>query len=77
MVHGRAEADVDYDFVDVDNEAVFYKPTNLLLGLGHERIAMLNGLPEFTYSAARHRGFCRAYAERGLTPDPAYRSRRP
>jgi LacI family transcriptional regulator len=39
--------------------------------LGHVHIATLNGLPEFTYAAARHRGFLRAYEARGLKPDPA------
>ncbi|RQR65226.1 LacI family transcriptional regulator [Burkholderia sp. Bp9015] len=72
VVHGRASTCADYAFVDIDNEAVFFKSTTLLLSLGHRRIVMLNGLPEFSYAAARFRGFLRAYEEQGLAPDPAY-----
>ncbi|MCA8036697.1 substrate-binding domain-containing protein [Burkholderia arboris] len=72
VVHGRTSTSEDYAFVDIDNEAVFFKSASLLLSLGHRRIVMLNGLPEFSYAAARARGFLRAYEEQGLRPDPAY-----
>jgi NAD(P)-dependent dehydrogenase (short-subunit alcohol dehydrogenase family) len=47
VVHGRTHTCEDYAFVDIDNEAVFFKSASLLLNLGHRRIVMLNGLPEF------------------------------
>lgn len=71
VLHGRTESEVPYSFVDIDNEAVFAKPANLLLDLGHRRIAALNAPTEFTYAMARARGFRRALEARGLTPDPA------
>ncbi|SFB16806.1 transcriptional regulator, LacI family [Collimonas sp. OK607] len=71
ILHGRTETDTPYSFVDIDNEAIFMKPANLLLNLGHKRIATLNGLPEFMYSATRRRGFHRACEARGILPDPA------
>lgn len=71
VVHGQTESDAPYAFVDIDNEAVFMKAASLLLNLGHRRIATLNGLPEFTYAAARRRGFYRAHEARGIQPEPA------
>ena len=39
-----------------------------LIGLGHRRIAYVQGSPSFTAAAARVEGFRRACAEAGLDP---------
>lgn len=70
VVHGRTETTLPYAFIDIDNEAVFAKAADLLLDLGHRRIATLNGPAEFHYAAARACGFRRALAARGLSADP-------
>lgn len=71
VVHGQTEADLPYSFVDIDNEAVFAKAADLLLDLGHRRIATLNAPLELNFATARACGFRRALAARGLSPDPA------
>jgi DNA-binding LacI/PurR family transcriptional regulator len=58
--------------VDVDNVAVGYLATRHLLELGHTRIALLNGPPEYLYCQDRYTGYARALEESGVTPAPEY-----
>lgn len=44
--------------------------TNLLLSLGHQRIAFIKGPPDQSASAARYQGFVNALRAHGLEPDP-------
>ncbi|PIV74619.1 MAG: LacI family transcriptional regulator, partial [Rhodobacteraceae bacterium CG17_big_fil_post_rev_8_21_14_2_50_65_11] len=45
VVHGRAsEEESAYSWVDVNNRRAFGRATQLLLDLGHRRIALINGL---------------------------------
>lgn len=75
VVHGRASAeDSDYSWVDVNNRRAFARATELLLDLGHRRIALINGLEDMDFAIRRRDGFVKALAERGLTPDPAWMS---
>lgn len=43
--------------------------TNLLLSLGHERIAFISGPPDQSASALRYEGFVNALRAHGLAPD--------
>lgn len=68
MVHGRSWGlDIDYPFVDIDNEGAFFDATNLLLQLGHKRIGLLNGLEGYDFTYRRKRGVETALAACGLS----------
>ncbi|WP_092647265.1 LacI family DNA-binding transcriptional regulator [Jannaschia faecimaris] len=71
VVHGRARVDeTDYSYVDIDNYRAFQRATDLLLDLGHRRIALLNGVDGMDFARRRRMGFEKALAGRGLTPLP-------
>ncbi|PVB61820.1 substrate-binding domain-containing protein [Labrenzia sp. 011] len=72
VVHGRIPgAEAETTWVDMKNRRAFERATNLLLDLGHTRIALLNGLEHMDFAHRRRRGFEDALAARGLAPDPA------
>jgi len=71
VVHGRAsDTDEPYAWVDMNNTHAFRRATDLLLDLGHRRIALVNGLETMDFAIRRRAGFEEAFAARGLTPDP-------
>lgn len=58
IVHGRAhQDDVDYSWLDMDNEAAFALATRHLTDLGHRKIALLNGPEEAHFAIMRKTGF--------------------
>ncbi|HHC30263.1 MAG TPA: LacI family DNA-binding transcriptional regulator [Rhodobacterales bacterium] len=72
VVHGRAtNADDPYCWVDMDNTHAFERATNLLLDLGHRRIALINGMETLDFARRRRAGFEAAMAQRGFTANPA------
>jgi len=72
VVHGRAsDAALPYSWVDMNNTHAFRRATDLLLDLGHRRIALVNGLENMDFAIRRRAGFEEAHAARGLAPDPA------
>lgn len=71
VVHGRSSnATAPYAWVDVNNTRAFQRATELLLDLGHQRIALLNGLEHMDFAARRRAGYEAALATRGVDPDP-------
>ena len=75
VVHGRAGSETDgYSWVDVNNRRAFERATELLLNLGHRRIALVNGLENMDFAQRRRSGFERALAQHGLSPNPAWMS---
>lgn len=74
VVHGRSGgADDDgYSWVDMNNTRAFERATNMLLDLGHTRLALLNGLESMDFAERRRRGVERALAERGVHVEPAF-----
>ena len=71
VVHGRfSDRDETYSWVDMDNRRAFRKATEHLLDLGHERIALLNGIRGMDFAERREAGYRQALLARGLTPDP-------
>lgn len=70
IVHGRSADPESYSWLDVENRAAFDMATDLLLDLGHRRIALLNATEDFDFANRRRQGFARALAARGLAPDP-------
>ena len=71
IVHGRSADPEGYSWLDIENRAAFQQATDLLLDLGHRRIALLNGQEYFDFASRRRRGFEHALAARGLTADPS------
>ncbi|MEL6968326.1 MAG: substrate-binding domain-containing protein [Pseudomonadota bacterium] len=72
IVHGRTgEEDGSYPWLDVNNHGAFETATDYLIGLGHRRIALINGLDEMTFAAQRKEGYYHALERAGLEPDPA------
>ncbi|MDP5307391.1 substrate-binding domain-containing protein [Paracoccus spongiarum] len=71
VVHGRIGSEPRHAYFDIDNECIFFDLAGHLIGLGHRRIALLNGVPGRTYVTARRTGFLRAMAGAGLDPDGA------
>ncbi|MEM1237829.1 MAG: substrate-binding domain-containing protein [Pseudomonadota bacterium] len=67
VVHGRATAETEpYSWVDVNNKSAFQRATELLVDLGHRRIALLNGLETMDFARRRRAGFEAAHEARGL-----------
>jgi LacI family repressor for deo operon, udp, cdd, tsx, nupC, and nupG len=63
----RGYAEIDVSYVCIDNERAVMDMMRHLIGLGHTRIAALNGdYPERTYERERERGYWRALEEAGL-----------
>jgi len=72
VVHGRIpSAEAETSWIDMNNRRAFERAANLLLDLGHTRIALLNGLEHMDFARRRRRGFEDALAARGLAADPA------
>jgi LacI family transcriptional regulator len=70
VVHGRDPAQGSYPFVDADNAGIARGAVDHLAGLGHHRIALLNGPASRAYASERLRGFREAVAAHGLDSDP-------
>lgn len=71
VVHGRAtDANEPYCWVDMDNTHAFHRATDLLLDLGHRRIALVNGIETMDFARRRRAGYEEAYQARGLVADP-------
>jgi LacI family transcriptional regulator len=67
IVHGRVEGlDFEYPYIDIDNESAFFDATRLLVQLGHQRIALINGDVAQTFAIHRERGTRRALKNHGL-----------
>jgi LacI family transcriptional regulator len=72
VVHGRAsDVDLPYDWLDTDNARAFARATDMLLDLGHRRIALINGLEAMDFAHRRRAGYVAALDARGITADPA------
>ncbi|KQZ93894.1 transcriptional regulator [Mesorhizobium sp. Root157] len=70
IVHGRSDGhDFDYSYIDIDNEGAFHEATRLLLQLGHQRTALINGDTRETFAIHREQGVRRALAGSGLSLD--------
>ena len=77
VVHGRSsEVDVPYSWLDVNNNSSFHRATELLLQLGHTRIALVNGLENMDFARRRRKGYEDALGAAGIhtTPDLMFSS---
>ncbi len=72
VVHGRASgAELDYNWVDVNNRRAFQRATEFLLDLGHRRIALVNGLEHMDFAVRRRIGYSDAMDTKAVAVDPA------
>lgn len=75
VVHGRVTgAERTTSWIDVNNRRAFERATHLLIDLGHQRIALINGLESMDFAARRRAGYETALAGRGLPVDPCLMS---
>ena len=73
VVHGRSTGTTQpYSWVDVNNRRSFQRATDLLLDLGHRRVALLNGPEGMDFAIRREGGWRMALEARGVAPDPAF-----
>lgn len=73
VVHGRSDSETDdYAWLDVNNRSAFERATDLLIDLGHERIALVNGLETMNFAKRRREGFEMAMKRASLQPDPEH-----
>ncbi|WP_458735214.1 LacI family DNA-binding transcriptional regulator [Zobellella taiwanensis] len=70
VMHGRTVADAGYPYYDIDNYDAMIQATELLLALGHQHIALLNGPARLAFAAERERAFHDRLQQQGL-PVPA------
>lgn len=66
VFHGRPPEPEGCHFIDIDNFGAFRDAAAYLIGLGHRRIALLNGDDRLTYAADRENGVRMAFAMAGL-----------
>ncbi|MDC8760881.1 substrate-binding domain-containing protein [Janthinobacterium fluminis] len=72
VTHGRTDSDTPYAWFDYDNEAGIRLAVERLLGLGHQRIALISAPLELNFARQRKDGFVGAMAAAGLGIDPRY-----
>lgn len=76
VVHGRSQgAQVPYSGLDVDNRRAFKEAVAHLAGLGHRRIALINGEEELDFAMRRRQGYEEGMEQAGLTVDPIFLTR--
>jgi LacI family transcriptional regulator len=66
VVHGQVGEDVAYGFYDIDNHGAFSRATELLIALGHRRIALLNGSAGLAFAVQREAAFRTTLAAQGI-----------
>ncbi|MEP0519565.1 MAG: substrate-binding domain-containing protein [Hyphomicrobiales bacterium] len=70
VVHGRVSgSELEYSWIDVDNQQSFKRATKFLIELGHERIALINGDETMDFASRRRAGYLHAFAEHGVPED--------
>lgn len=71
VVHGRASNETQpYAWLDVNNKSAFERATNFLLDLGHEKIALINGLEMIDFAFRRREGYMHALKNHGKSVQP-------
>lgn len=72
VVHGRVSgSELEYSWIDVDNQQSFKRATKFLIELGHERIALINGDETMDFAIRRRAGYLRALCEHDISEDPS------
>ncbi|MEM9576533.1 MAG: substrate-binding domain-containing protein [Pseudomonadota bacterium] len=70
IVHGRAsQISAPYGWLDVNNKRAIETATKHLIALGHDRIALLNGLETLDFAIRRREGYLAALDAAGILED--------
>lgn len=72
VAHGRTELKAPYAWFDYDNEAGIRLAVERLLGLGHQRVALIGAPLELNFARQRKDSFIATLAAAGLAADPRY-----
>jgi LacI family transcriptional regulator len=72
VAHGRTELNAPYAWFDYDNEAGVRMAMERLLGLGHQRVALISAPLELNFARQRKDSFIASMAAAGLDADPRY-----
>jgi len=72
VTFGRANAEWDFPYVDVDSEWGVEQVMRHLLTLGHRRIGLVTWEEGSLVGLHRYQGYCRALDDAGLAQDPAW-----
>lgn len=72
VAHGRTDFNAPYAWFDYDNEAGIRLAMERLLGLGHQRVALISAPLELNFARQRKDSFMAALAAAGLRADPRY-----
>lgn len=71
VVHGRSsEVTRPYSWLDVNNKRAIERAAEFLIDLGHNRIALINGLERMDFARRRRLGYLAALQRAGITADP-------
>lgn len=71
VVHGRASGiETPYSWIDVNNRSAFRRSTGMLIDLGHERIALINGNEKMDFAHRRRQGYEDSITAAGFHIDP-------
>ncbi len=75
VIHGRvSETDLEYSWIDFNNRRAFQQATQLLLDLGHEKIALINGIETLNFAWLRRQGYTHALEQAGIALDSSLMS---
>ncbi|TFW22272.1 substrate-binding domain-containing protein [Duganella callida] len=72
IAHGRTSLRAPYAWFDYDNEAGIRLAMERLLGLGHQRIALISAPLELNFAMQRKFSFIASMMSAGLSPDSRY-----
>jgi LacI family transcriptional regulator len=72
VAHGRTQLNAPYAWFDYDNEAGIRMAMARLLGLGHQRVALISAPLELNFACQRKESFIASMAAAGLSADPRY-----
>ena len=70
VLYGRSEDPRPHAFVDMDGELAFRQACKSLIELGHKRIALINGEPEYMFPVFCLEGYRNALKSGGIPFDP-------
>ena len=71
VVHGRLSDSDGYSWVDVNNSRAFKRGTDYLVELGHQRVALINGLESMVFAKHRNDGYSESLQAHQITVDPS------
>jgi LacI family transcriptional regulator len=72
VAHGRTASSAPYAWFDYDHEAGMRLAVERLLGLGHQRLALISAPLELNFARRRRDSFLKALAGAGLAADPRH-----